>query len=139
MRVFLDTNILLDTLVLRDNPMFAQNAATILSLGDNSTIELYMSALSVPTVAYVLKSMSSSAKKTIIRELVDIVKVLPSLPEHVSNILENQMTDIEDALQVQSAMEGGCDVIVTRNTHDFKLSEIPAITPDDFLRRIFDE
>lgn len=138
MKVFLDTNILLDTLVLRDNPMFAQNAATILSLGDNGTIELYMSALSVPTVAYVLKSMSSSAKKTIIRELMDIVKVLPSLPEHVSNMLESQMTDIEDALQVQSAMEGGCDVIVTRNNQDFKLSEIPAITPDDFLRRIFD-
>ncbi len=136
MRVFLDTNILLDTLVSRDNPVFAENAATILSLGDNGTVELFMSALSVPTIAYVLKSMSPSVKKTIIRELVDIVKVLPSLPEHVTNMFEGQMTDIEDALQVQSAVEGGCDVIVTRNIHDFKFSKIPAIAPDDFLHRI---
>ncbi len=138
MRVFLDTNILLDTIVSRDNPSFAQNAATILSLGDNGTVELYMSALSVPTIAYVLKNMTPAAKKTIISELVDIVKVLPSLPEHIAKMLESQMSDIEDALQVQSAAEGGCDVIVTRNIHDFKLSEIPAISPDEFLRRILE-
>lgn len=35
MRVFLDTNVLLDTLVSRDNPEFARNAATILSLGED--------------------------------------------------------------------------------------------------------
>ncbi len=138
MRVFLDTNILLDTIVSRDNLSFAQNAATILSLGDNGTVELYMSALSVPTIAYVLKNMTPAAKKTIISELVDIVKVLPSLPEHIAKMLESQMSDIEDALQVQSAAEGGCDVIVTRNIHDFKLSEIPAISPDEFLRKILE-
>lgn len=136
MRVFLDTNILLDTIVSRDNPEFARNAATILTLGENGALELYMSALSIPTIAYVLKNMSPAAKRTIIGELIDIVKVLPSLPGHVANMLESQINDIEDALQVQSAAEGGCDVIVTRNTHDFKLSEIPAIAPDEFLRRI---
>ena len=136
MKVFLDTNILLDTIVSRDNPEFARNAATILSLGENGTLELYMSVLSIPTIAYVLKSMSPDAKKAIIGELVDMVKVLPSLPEHVAGMLESRMSDIEDALQVQSAVEGGCDVIVTRNIHDFKLSGIPAIAPDDFLRRI---
>lgn len=136
MRVFLDTNVLLDTLVSRDNPEFARNAATILSLGENGTIDLFMSALSVPTIAYVLKSMSPAAKKTIIGELVDVVKVLPALPEHVTNMLESRMSDVEDALQSQSAAEGGCDVIVTRNIHDFKLSEIPAISPDEFLHRI---
>lgn len=136
MRVFLDTNVLLDTLVSRDNPQFARNVATILSLGENGTFDLFMSALSVPTIAYVLKSMSPAAKKAIIGELVDIVKVLPALPDHVTNMLESQMSDVEDALQVQSAAEGGCDVIVTRNIHDFKLSEIPAISPEEFLRRI---
>ena len=96
----------------------------------------YMSALSIPTIAYVLKNMSPATKRIIIGELVDIVKVLPSLPGHVANMLESQINDIGDALQVQSAAEGGCDVIVTRNIHDFKLSEIPAISPDDFLSRI---
>ncbi len=138
MRVFLDTNVLLDTLVARENPQFAKDAATILSLGENGTFDLYMSALSISTIAYVLKNMSPSVKKSIISDLVDIVEVLPSLPEHVANMLNGQMSDIEDALQVQSALEGRCDVIVTRNVHDFSLSEIPAITPADMLSRIFE-
>ena len=138
MRVFLDTDIILDTLVARDNPKFGENAATILSLGESGVLELRMSTLSIPTVAYILKNMTSSAKKAVIRELLDIIQPLPSLPEHIELMLASPMRDIEDALQVQSAKEGRCDIIVTRNTADFKLSEIPAIAPDDFLRRIFE-
>ncbi len=82
--------------------------------------------------------MSPSVKKTIIKDIVEIVKVLPSLPSHVENMLSGPMSDIEAALQVQSALKGGCDIIVTRNIHDFKLSEIPAITPDDLLSRIIE-
>ena len=62
--------------------------------------------------------------------------VTPLLPVHVTNMLDSRMSDIEDALQVQSALEGECDIIVTRNIQDFSLSEIPAIAPDDFLGRI---
>ncbi len=136
MRIFLDTNVLLDALVLRDNPQFARDAATILSLGENKTIELCMSSLSIQTIWYVLKNMSPSVKKTIIKDIVEIVKALPPLPSHFEDMLSGPMSDIEAALQVQSALKGRCDIIVTRNIHDFKLSEIPAITPDDLLSRI---
>lgn len=136
MKVFLDTNILLDVLVERDNQRFTENAAKILGLGADSVIELNMSVLSITTIAYVLKNMTSHRKKSIMKDLTSIVKVLPSLPEHVSNMLDNPMKDIEDALQVQSAMEGQCDIIVTRDIHDFQDSELPVITPDDLLGRI---
>lgn len=136
MKVFLDTNILLDVLVERANQRFTENAAKILGLGSDGVIELNMSVLSITTIAYVLKDMPSHRKKSIIKDLTSIVKVLPSLPEHVSNMLDNPMKGIEDALQVQSAMEGQCDIIVTRDIHDFQNSELPVITPDDLLERI---
>ena len=136
MKVFLDTNILLDTLIERSNHEFTDNAATILGLGDNGIIDLYMSALSISTIAYVLKNMTSDRKKAIIKELITIVKVLPVLPEHVYNMLENPMKDIEDALQAQSAKEGLCDLIVTRNISDFKEAGIPVIEPQDLISRI---
>ena len=136
MKIFLDTNILLDTLIERSNHEFTDNAATILGLGDNGVIDLYMSALSISTIAYVLKNMTASRKKAIIKELITIVKVLPILPEHVYNMLESPMKDIEDALQAQSAKEGLCDLIVTRNTSDFKEAGIPVIEPQDLLKRI---
>ena len=136
MKVFLDTNILLDVLVEHDNKEFTENATTILGLGSNRVLDLYMSVLSVTTIAYVLRNMTTVKKKGIIKDLVSIVKVLPSLPEHVENMLECQMNDIEDAMQVQSAKEGQCDVIVTRNTTDFRDAGLPVISPEEFLKKI---
>lgn len=136
MKVFLDTNILLDVLVERDNKEFTENATMILGLGSNRILDLYMSVLSVTTIAYVLRNMTAVKKKGIIKDLVSIVKVLPSLPEHVENMLECQMNDIEDAMQVQSAKEGQCDVIVTRNTTDFRDAGLLVISPEEFLKKI---
>ena len=136
MKVFLDTNILLDVLVERDNKEFTENATMILGLGSNRILDLYMSVLSVTIIAYVLRNMTAVKKKGIIKDLVSIVKVLPSLPEHVENMLECQMNDIEDAMQVQSAKEGQCDVIVTRNTTDFRDAGLLVISPEEFLKKI---
>ena len=66
MKVFLDTNILLDILVERDNKEFTENAMTIVELGSDGAIDLYMSVLSVTTIAYVLKNMPVAKKKGII-------------------------------------------------------------------------
>ena len=43
------------------------------------------------------------------------------------------MKDIEDALQAQSAMEGCCDLIVTRNEYGFKKSGICNSAQKDYL------
>ena len=43
--------------------------------------------------------------------------------------------DFEDALQAASAEACGAQWIVTRNTGDFGRSQVPAITPQDFLQR----
>ena len=136
MKVFLDTNVLLDAIVARDNKTLSENAATILSLGEANVVDLSMSVLSVPTIAYVLKNMTADAKRSIVRSLTGIVNVLPSRSEHVSNMLDGTMPDIEDALQVQSAIEGSCDLIVTRNVKDFHPCPLPVISPEEFLRRI---
>lgn len=136
MRVFLDTNVLLDVIIEREDTRFRDDANTILQLGKNGVVELFMSTLSVPTIAYVLKHMSSDSKKNVIGRLTRIVKVLPSLPEHISYILDCPISDIEDALQAQSAKEGQCELIVTRDMTGFKGADIPSLSPDEFLRMV---
>lgn len=136
MKAFLDTNILLDALVVRTDPKFSENAEIILGLGENGTLDLCMSVLSIPTIAYVLKNMTADKKKAVIKDLTSIVKVLPSLPEHVSNMLDSPMKDIEDALQAESAKEGQCDIIITRDTADFRQASLPVISPDELIKRI---
>lgn len=46
------------------------------------------------------------------------------------------MKDVESALQAQSAMEGCCDLIVTRNESGFKKAGIPIINPKELLKKI---
>jgi hypothetical protein len=97
-----------------------------------------MSVLSIPTIAYVIKNVAVTVKKAKISNLTSLVNLLPSLPEHVNEMFESPLDDIEDALQLLSAKSGGCDIIVTRDVEDFAFSDIPAITPSDFLTRILE-
>lgn len=41
--------------------------------------------------------------------------------------------DYEDAIQCACALRSKADYIISRNTKDFTLSKIPAITPKEFL------
>ena len=138
MKVFLDTNVLLDAIVKRNIPHLTEDATMILSLGEERVVDLYMSVLSVPTIAYVLRNMSASAKKGVIRNISSVVRILPSLAGHVVAMLEGNTDDIEDALQIQSALECPCDLILTRNVKDFASSPLPVLSPSDFLRRVVD-
>ena len=45
------------------------------------------------------------------------------------------MKDLEDALQAAAATTAGASFILTRNVKDFRLSRVPAISPEAFLQR----
>lgn len=48
--------------------------------------------------------------------------------------LDNQgFTDFEDCLQMECAKAYGAEFIVTRNIDDYKVSEIKAVLPKDYL------
>lgn len=136
MKAFLDTNVLLDLLVVRDDERFREDAATLLQLGKDRLIELYMSALSIPTIAYTLKGHTNLQKRRIIKELLSMIRVLPSTGEHISDMIDSRIGDIEDALQFQSALEGDCDLIVSRD-RDLRSGSLPVFTPEELLKQIF--
>lgn len=46
------------------------------------------------------------------------------------------MSDFEDALQLAAALVCEADVIVTRNTADFKTSPLPVMTPEQLLAHL---
>jgi hypothetical protein len=48
--------------------------------------------------------------------------------------LDSKFTDFEDALQYFSAIQSNkVNVIITRNTSDYKKSALPVFTPYEFL------
>jgi predicted nucleic acid-binding protein len=47
--------------------------------------------------------------------------------------VQSGLKDFEDALQLSAAICSTADIVITRNTTDFKNSPIPVMTPEEFL------
>ncbi len=135
MRLFLDTNVMLDFLGERDP--FYISAAKIATLADKRKIEIVLSALSYATTSYFLtkyygleKSKDKLRKFKIISEICELDALI------IEKGLNSDFSDFEDSLQYYSALRAECDIIITRNGKDFKKSQISVMTPDEFLNSI---
>ena len=50
--------------------------------------------------------------------------------------LSSRFSDFEDALQYHCAIKMECNILITRNEKDFKNSDIPVMTPDEYLNSL---
>ena len=132
MKVFIDTNIVLDLLLQRRN--FLINAEKIFSLAYKGKIVLYFSALSFGTVTYFLEQkFNKEQTKYKLKEFAKIVKILPFDKHIIEKSLYSNFKDIEDGYQYFTAKENGIPIIVTRNVKDFLVDDISVVTPEEFL------
>jgi len=135
MKLFLDTNIVIDLLAKREP--FYKHAAQIFSLADKMKIQLYVSALTFANTNYIiLKERKPEEAKAILRKLKLIVNII-SLDDKIIGLSLNDsdFRDYEDAIQYYSAIENGIETIITRNLKDFQKSKIPVLTAEQYLQR----
>ena len=131
MRIFIDTNVLIDLLCEREG---YEQAGHILALSDNPQCVLYTSVLSIANLAYILrKALKGKALYHSLNKLSHRLNISPMTQESFERALLLEASDFEDALQYYSALQADCEVIVTRNKKDFKFSEITVSSPDEFL------
>lgn len=132
-RIFIDTNIMLD--LLGERIPFYAAAAQIATLADQKKLVLVVSPLSFATVNYLLSKFESA---TVVIEKLRKFKIISEVCRFDESIVEkglnSSFNDFEDALQYFSAVDSGCDVIVTRNGKDFKSSILPIMTANEFIK-----
>lgn len=134
MKVFLDTNVILDYYLNRDG--FSDNAEAVLSLGYGRAYDLYVSALTFANMAYICrKKFPGDRMYSILESVQELANVAPMEETTVSSAIKSYANDFEDALQYFSALAISADCIVTRNTKDFTFSEIEVLSPSDFLSK----
>ncbi len=134
-RLFLDTNVVLDLLGERD--IFYNSAAKITTLADKGKIDLVVSALSYSTVYYLLSRFEDKEQvKEKIRKFKVIVETSDLTDKIVDKGLSSKFSDFEDSLQYYCAIKMDCKILITRNGKDFKESEIPVLTPDEYLNSL---
>jgi len=132
--LFIDTDVIIDFLL--DRKPFSREAAIIFTLIEKKKLRGYSSSLTFSNLYYILRKIESHnkviSKLESISRIVGILKVEEST---IKNALTSGFPDFEDSIQYFSAVESKkTDVIITRNIKDFKKSEIPVMTPGDFLK-----
>ncbi len=135
MKVFLDTNVMLDFLGEREP--FYLTSAKIATLADKRKIEIVVSALSYVTVSYFLTKYEGIEKtKDKLRKFKIISKICELDEKIIEKGLNSNFSDYEDSLQYFSALRMECDILITRNGKDFKGVRIPVLTPNEFLNSL---
>lgn len=131
-RVFLDTNILVD--LIADRKPFSKFAIQIFSMGEAGKIKLYTSSHSVATTYYLLSKYAEEITlRATLYELMEFLSIVPVSEVILKKGLKSRHKDFEDAIQIFCAGTiDRLDCIVTRNIKDFKGSEIPVMSPDEF-------
>mgnify|MGYP003297298177 CR=1 FL=1 len=128
MKVFLDTNVVIDYLAKRQP--FAEDANRMITLCCQRGDELCMSALSFTTVYYVLKKQYGHQQLlTLLSDMCHLLTVCAVDGQIMQQALLSGFTDFEDAVQCYTASACNASVIVTRNVKDFSHSPLLAKTP----------
>lgn len=132
MKVYIDTNILIDYVCQRVN--FAEAANRLMAYGYMGRIRLQTSALSFVTAMYVAHKYDYQNVKETLHTISTFVDVLDLRSHSVIEMLVSDWKDYEDAVQNHTAMIENSDCIVTRNVKDFKESSLPVYAVEDFLK-----
>ena len=129
MKILLDCDVLLDVLAAREK--FLADSARVLDACESGKIH---GAIAWHTLAnaYYLADDGKHALK-FFDDLLSFIEVVGGDTETARAAIHSGFADFEDALQSACAGKFGADFIVTRNVKDYKLSEVKALSPSDFV------
>ena len=134
-KVFLDTDVVLDHLA--DRQPFAEYAHRIFSLAETGELTVCVSSLSFSNLYYILRKLKGGPDAlALLRKLKLLVHVTVVGESQIESALASGFTDFEDGIQHFTAKaEGGINAIVTRNQADYSASEMPVLSPEEFLEK----
>lgn len=134
-KLFIDTNVIMD--FLGDRIPFYESAAKLMSLVELKPIELYTTAQSLTTTYYLISKFENpDAAKSKIRKFKPLITVCNSGNDIVERAINSDFEDLEDGVQYFSALEANCEIIITRDRNGFTPSQIPVLSPIEFLARL---
>ena len=134
MLILIDTNVLLDVIARREP--YVIFSEKVIDFCRQEIINGAIAGHSVLNAMYVLrKNFTLEERKEIFLSLCEFLYVESvDFGKIIQALKDDDFSDFEDCLQMQCALSLRADYIVTRNVKDFAASEIPAVTPEEFLK-----
>lgn len=138
MKLFLDTNILIDYLARRE-PYFsdAKKLRIAALFGD---VELWASLQSYTDAEYILRrAIPVDTLRAMMEKTLPFVQVASPEPEDLEAGTRCGWPDLEDFLIARCAVRTGADYLVTRDVKGFARSEVAAVAPTEFFALLEEE
>lgn len=133
-KILLDTNIILD-IALERREFFETSKELMLTI-NNHSIPAFVSATTVTDIYYILKkSKGHHLTIAFLKNLFEFIDIIDVYKEVILIALDSEITDFEDAVQTECAIQNDINIIVTRNIADFKNSELKIFSPLEFIRK----
>ena len=138
MKLFLDTNVLLD--VMCENRENHVDSAAILKLAKDGYEEVIVSSQSILDTYY-LFSVSQKRPleefKVFLGTLLSTVTLASIGEENLKEAIRSSNRDFEDAAQIACAVSCGCDCIISSDVKMKRDSQVRVYTPKEFCDQIF--
>lgn len=133
-KIFVDSDVIID--FFTDREPHANPASEILDLNERGEIEVYLSAVSINNIYYIVRKYVGHIKAVqIIEDLTEMVEIIGTTKKEIIQALKNNFTDFEDSIQYSSALTiSEIEAILTRNVKDYRNSKIAVMTPLTYLK-----
>jgi len=133
MKVFIDTNLVLD--VLAERKPFYETSARIWELVEKRDLTGYLSGTTITDVFYILrKQLGSERAYDTVSKIMMVFDITSVSQADIKKALNLGFKDFEDALQVVCAKKTGAKYLITRNKEDFQEAQgIEVVDPEAFL------
>ena len=131
-RVFLDTNILLDVTMRREE--FLPESARIWADCETGKALGFISAISLNNIHYIMrKRLPKAPALDCIRCILNVFAIVPLDTAILRMAVDFPQKDFEDAIQMFSALQAKADCIVTRDRSHFSTEYLPILGPGEYL------
>ena len=132
MKIFLDTNVILDVLIKREP--FYIDSSKVLTLVNEKIVSGYISAITINNIYYILRKLKDKeTAKNFITEILVSFEIIALTKDILSRANKISIDDYEDGIQFFSALDCGCDFLITRNDKDYPRIGIKIISPEEFI------
>lgn len=127
MKLFLDTNILLDLLL--DRAPHAEAAVRVLAAIEAGQVAGFIAGITIPNIHYILHDLHKRRDPyPALGSLLELLEVVPTSKKILQDALQSGFKDYEDGIQHASALAARCTHLVTRNARDYRKSKLTVAT-----------
>ena len=146
MKVLVDSNVILEVILQREQVDVAKRSLSLLSVGKHEAYltvggfygMLYTVDNYLRKVMELKKPNRIDALRSIMKQVLNKFQVAENDHDSLLRSIDDKVFyDLEDSCQYQAALKEGCTLLVTFNKNDFNVSDdapVKVMTPQEFLK-----